>query len=161
MPSFFILDFALTSVWLLPTSLQPVTSAASQSTKNISSPGWNSTQARFAKSAVGGKQVILTRHHDAQQYNPLHFDTEKAIVFPGTSTDSRLAAWLELMLIQLAFSLGIGVNKNRDSPYMANLPGEDYSDTNLGSAYLVIPVHTTIHHHNTRRLLRSACKRLQ
>jgi hypothetical protein len=39
---------------------------------------------------IGGKQVILTRHHDATQYNPLHFDTSKAIVFPGTFTDSRL-----------------------------------------------------------------------
>jgi hypothetical protein len=40
--------------------------------------------------------------------------------------------------------LDIGVNKNRDSPYnMACLPGEDYSDTSLGSTYLV-PVHTYI-----------------
>jgi hypothetical protein len=93
---------------------------------------------------IGGKQVILTRHHDAQQYNPMYFDREKAIVFPGTFTDSRLAAWLELMLIQLAFSLGIGVNKNRDSAYnMACLPGENYSETNLGSTYLV-PVRTHI-----------------
>jgi hypothetical protein len=55
-----------------------------------------------------------------------------------TFTESRLAAWLELRLIQLAFSLDIGVNKN-----MANLPGEDYSETNLGCIYLV-PVRTHI-----------------
>jgi hypothetical protein len=40
--------------------------------------------------------------------------------------------------------LDIGVNKNRDSPYnMACLPGGNYSETNLGSIYLV-PVHTHI-----------------
>jgi hypothetical protein len=68
-----------------------------------------------------------------------------AIVFPGTFTDSRQAAWLELMLIQLAFFLGIGVNKKaRNSPRnMATLTGEDYSATSLGSIYLV-PVHTYI-----------------
>jgi hypothetical protein len=93
---------------------------------------------------IGGKQESLKRHHDADQYNPMYFDRDKAIVFPGTSTDSRQAAWLELKLIQLAFFLGIGINKNRDSPRnMATLPGGDYSDTNLGSAYLV-PVHTAI-----------------
>jgi hypothetical protein len=55
-----------------------------------------------------------------------------------------VAAWFELMLIQFAFSLDIGVNKNRDSPYnMACLPGGDYSDTSPGSTYLV-PVHTHI-----------------
>jgi hypothetical protein len=79
---------------------------------------------------IDGKQVILKRHHDAAQYNPLYFDTSKAIVFPGTFTDSRLAAWLELMLIQFAFTLGIGINKARSSPYnMANLPAEDYTAT--------------------------------
>jgi hypothetical protein len=54
---------------------------------------------------IGGKQVILTRHHDPTQYNPLYLDTSKAIVFAGTFTESRLAAWLELMLIKFAFSL--------------------------------------------------------
>ena len=40
--------------------------------------------------------------------------------------------------------MDIGVNKNRDSPYtMACLPGENYSETNLGSTYLV-PVRTHI-----------------
>jgi hypothetical protein len=79
-------------------------------------PAWmSSNQGTLCK--IGGKQVILTRHHDAQQYNPLYFDREKAIVFPGTFTDSGLAARLELMVIQLAFSLGIGVNKTRDSAY--------------------------------------------
>ena len=66
---------------------------------------------------IGGKQVILTRHHDPTQYNPLYFNTSKAIVFAGTFTESRLAAWFELKLIQFAFSLDIGVNNNRDSPY--------------------------------------------
>jgi hypothetical protein len=92
---------------------------------------------------IGGKQFNPGnhRHHDAQQYNPLYFDTSKAIVFPGTFTDSRQAAWLELMLMQFAYFLEIGVNKNRDSPYnMAVLTGESYSATNLGFIYLV-PVH--------------------
>ena len=66
------------------------------------------------------------------KHNPLYFDTSKAIVFAGTFTESRLAAWLELKLIQFAFSLDIGVNNNRDSPYnMACLPGENYSETRL------------------------------
>jgi hypothetical protein len=86
----------------------------------------------------------LKRHHDAGHYNPFYFDRDNAIVFPGTFTDSRQAAWLELMLIQHAFDLGIGVNKNRNSPRnMATLPGEDCSDTSLGSTYLG-PVHTYI-----------------
>ena len=91
---------------------------------------------------IGGKQGGNKRQHDAAQYNPVFFDRSKAIVFAGTFTDSRLAAWLELQLIKFAYDVGIGVNKNRDSPYnMACLPGENYSDTNLGSIYLV-PVHT-------------------
>jgi hypothetical protein len=93
---------------------------------------------------IGGKQESQLRHHNADQYNPLYFDTSKAIVFAGTFTESRLAAWLELMLIKFAFSLGIGGNKNRNSPNnMACLPGENYSETNLGCIYLV-PVHTYI-----------------
>jgi hypothetical protein len=94
---------------------------------------------------IGGKQGSLKRHHDPDQYNPMYFDRDKAIVFPGTFTDSRQAAWLELMLIQFAFFLGIGVNKKaRNSPRnMATLTGEDYSATSLGSIYLV-PVHTYI-----------------
>jgi hypothetical protein len=40
----------------------------------------------------------------------MYFDRDKAIFSPGTSTDSRQAAWLELMLIQFAFFLGIGVS---------------------------------------------------
>jgi hypothetical protein len=93
---------------------------------------------------IGGKQESLKRHHNADQYNPMYFDRDNAIVFPGTFTDSRQAAWLELMLIQFSFFLGIGINNNRDSANnMACLPGEDYSDTNLGSIYLV-PVHTHI-----------------
>jgi hypothetical protein len=59
---------------------------------------------------IGGKQEILKRHHDATQYNPLYFDTSKAIVFPGTFTDSRQAAWLELMLMYFAYSLEIGIS---------------------------------------------------
>ena len=64
---------------------------------------------------IGGKQESQLRHHNADQYNPLYFDTSKAIVFAGTFTESRLAAWLELMLIKFAYSLGIGVNNNRNS----------------------------------------------
>ena len=60
---------------------------------------------------IGGKQESLKRHHNADQYNPMYFDRDNAIVFPGTFTDSRQAAWLELMLIQHAFDLGIGVKK--------------------------------------------------
>jgi hypothetical protein len=89
---------------------------------------------------IGGRQYNPGnhRHHDATQYNPLYFDTSKAIGFPGTSTDTRQAAWLELMLMQFAYFLDIGVNKNRDSPYnMACLPGGSYSDASLGFIYLV------------------------
>ena len=93
---------------------------------------------------IGGKQECNNRQHDTSQYNPRFFNTSKAIVFAGTFTDSRLAAWLELQLIKFAYDLGIGVNNNRDSPYnMANLPGADYSETNLGCIYLV-PVHSHI-----------------
>ena len=93
---------------------------------------------------IGGKQESNKRQHDTSQYNPRFFNTIKAIVFPGTFTDSRLAAWLELQLIKFAYDIGIGINNNRDSPYnMANLPGEDYSEANLGCIYLV-PVHTYI-----------------
>jgi hypothetical protein len=35
---------------------------------------------------------------------------DNAIVFPGTFTDSRQAAWFELMFIQHAFDLVIGVS---------------------------------------------------
>jgi hypothetical protein len=93
---------------------------------------------------IGGSQDGINRHHNADQYNPLYFNRDNAIVFPGTFTDSRQAAWLELMLMQHAYDLGIGVNKNRNSPRnMATLTGEDYSSTNLGCIYLV-PVHTYI-----------------
>jgi hypothetical protein len=52
------------------------------------------------------------------------------------------------MLIQIAFDLGIGINKARSSPRnMACLPGEDYSSTSLGlgCVYLVpvLPYITT------------------
>jgi hypothetical protein len=86
----------------------------------------------------------LPRHQNADHYNPFYFDRDNAIVFPGTFTDSRQAAWLELKLIQIAFDLGIGVNKKRDSPRnMACLTGKDDSSTNLGCVYLV-PVHPYI-----------------
>jgi hypothetical protein len=123
-------------------SLHQQTSTSSRSTKNISATGRNSTQAGFSK--FGGKQESLKRHHDADQYNPIYFDRDKVIVFPGTFTDSRQAAWIELMLTKFAFFLGIGVNKARNSPRnMVTLAGGDYSESNLGSIYLV-PVHTHI-----------------
>jgi hypothetical protein len=110
---------------------------------------------------IGGSQDSLPRHQDPAQYNPFYFDRDNAIVFPGTFTDSRQAAWLELKLIQIAFKLGIGVNKARDSARnMANLPGEDYSSTSLGCVYL-LPGSCAPPHHNTRRLLQSACKQAQ
>jgi hypothetical protein len=71
---------------------------------------------------IGGKQESLERHHNADQYNPMYFDRDNAIVFPGTFTESRLAAWLELMLIQFAFALDIGVNKKPRLALQYGLP---------------------------------------
>jgi hypothetical protein len=61
---------------------------------------------------IGGKQKRSNRPHGASHYSSVFFDTSISHVFPGTLTDSRQAGWLELMLIQFAHSLGIGVNDN-------------------------------------------------
>ena len=93
---------------------------------------------------VGGKSKKSKRHHDATHYDRKYFNTDSAFVFPGTLTDSRQAAWLELKLIKYAYSLGLGVNDNRSSPNnMATLTGSPYSRSNPGCVYLV-PVHATI-----------------
>jgi hypothetical protein len=62
-------------------------------------------------------------------YDRKFFDTDNAhIFFWHPHIDSRQAGWLELMLIQFAYSIGIGVNDNRDSPNnMATLPGRSCS----------------------------------
>jgi hypothetical protein len=65
---------------------------------------------------VGGKQQSTNRHHDATHYDRKFFDTDNAHIFSGTLIESRQAGWIELMLIQFAYSWGIGVNDNRDSP---------------------------------------------
>jgi hypothetical protein len=89
---------------------------------------------------IGGKQKKTDHHHNATHYNPKFFDTDNARVFPGTPTDIRQAGWLELMLIQFAYSLRIGVNGNRNSPNnMAALSGSPYTTSvvNPGCVYLV------------------------
>jgi hypothetical protein len=93
---------------------------------------------------VGGKATKSKRHQNATHYDRKYFDTDSAFVFPGTLTDSRQAAWLELKLIKYASTLGLGVNDNINSPSnMATLPGSPYSRSNPGCVYLV-PVHATI-----------------
>jgi hypothetical protein len=97
--SFFILEFALHFGMTVPYIPSSTDLSLLETYKEYLLAWMSSNPGTLCK--IGGKQVILKRHHDATQYNPLYFDTSKAIVFPGTSTDpSRLAAWLELMLIQ-------------------------------------------------------------
>jgi hypothetical protein len=77
-------------------------------------------------------------------YDRKFFDTDNAHIFSGTLIDSRQAGWLELMLIQCACSLGIGVDDNRDSPRnMTTLTGSPYSWVSPGCVYLVL-VHASI-----------------
>jgi hypothetical protein len=93
---------------------------------------------------VGGKSKSSNRHQDATHYDRKYFDTDNSYIFFGGLVDSRQAAWLELMLIQFAYSLKLGVNDNRSSPRnMATLTGSPYSWSNPGCVYLV-PVHATI-----------------
>jgi hypothetical protein len=87
---------------------------------------------------VGGKKKSSNRHHDATHYDPKFFDTYSAYIFSGTLIDSKQAGWLELKLIQFAYSLGFGVNDNRGSPRnMAVLTGSPYNYAEPGCVYLV------------------------
>jgi hypothetical protein len=93
---------------------------------------------------VGGKSKGSNRHQDATHYDRKYFDTDNSYIFSGGLVDSRQAAWLELKLVQFAYSLGLGVNDNRSSPRnMATPTGSPYSWSNPGCVYLV-PVHATI-----------------
>jgi hypothetical protein len=90
---------------------------------------------------VGGKATKSDRHQDATHYNRKYFDTDSAYILPGTLTDSRQAAWLELKLIKCAYSLGLGVNDNRGSPKnMATLPGSPYSSRSSPGCVYLVPV---------------------
>ena len=60
---------------------------------------------------AGGKSKSSNRHQDATHYDRKYFDTGNAYMFSGGLVDSRQAAWLELMLIQFAYSLKLGVNE--------------------------------------------------
>jgi len=89
---------------------------------------------------IGGKQVDSMRHKSAAQYDREYFDRNNSTVFEGIFTDSSLAAWIELQLIQFAYyELKIGVNHNRGQTggNMAGLPGSPYSRENPGCIYIV------------------------
>jgi hypothetical protein len=93
---------------------------------------------------AGGKKKRSNRHRDATHYDRRYYDRASAYIFSGNLIDSRQAAWLELMLIKYAYSLGLGVNDNRGSARnMATLPGSPYNDAKPGCLYLV-PVVATI-----------------
>jgi hypothetical protein len=86
---------------------------------------------------VGGKKLSSNRHHGATHYDRKYFDTDSAYIFSGTLIDSRQAGWIELMLIQYAYSLELGVNDNRSSANnMATLPGSPYNYAEPGCVYL-------------------------
>jgi hypothetical protein len=108
------------------------------------------------QSKAGGKKLSSNRHHDATHYDHKYFDTGSAYIFSGNLIDSRQAGWLELMLIQYAYSpLELGVNDNRSSPRSKYGHAHRFA-IQLGRAWLCLLSSCTRHHFNTKALLCSA-----
>jgi hypothetical protein len=87
------------------------------------------------------------RHHALRPQVLRHRQCLSICFLAPPSTEHRQAGWLELKLIQYAYSLGLAVNDNCNSPKnMATLPGSPCSWVNPGCVYLV-PVSATQTHY--------------